>query len=169
MIMKKVQVTSADKNWAFELKEDKGWLYIASNGVNHQVDLVPLEHNCFSFIIDGRSYTMGVNGLNNGYTVFLGARSDKFTVEDYEIARVKRKAGIVDEDKDKKVVAPMPGLIVSIACSEGDNVSKNQPLLIMEAMKMENDIKSPTSGVVRSISVAAGDNVDKGQVLIEFE
>lgn len=169
MIMKKVQVTSEDKNWAFELQDDKGRLLIKNNGANHQVDLVPLEHNCFSFIIDGRSYTVGVDGSNNGYTVFLGSRSDKFAVEDFEIARVKRKAGIVDEDKSKQITAPMPGMIVSIACSEGDSVSKNQPLLIMEAMKMENDLKSPTSGVVKNISVTAGDNVNKGQLLIEFE
>ncbi|MFH1699075.1 MAG: biotin/lipoyl-containing protein [Candidatus Zixiibacteriota bacterium] len=167
--MKKVQVTTADKNWAFELNEDKGQLCITNNGVNHQVNLVPLEHNCFSLIIDGRSYTVGVNGSNNGYTVFLGARSEKFAVEDFEIAKVKRKAGIIDEEKDKKVIAPMPGMIVSVACSKGESISRNQPLLIMEAMKMENDIKSPVLGIVKNVSVAAGDNVNKGQVLIEFE
>ena len=63
----------------------------------------------------------------------------------------------------------MPGLIVAVNCGVGDMAKPGQPLLIMEAMKMENDIKAPVAGTIKKISVTVGQSVDKGQMLVEFE
>jgi biotin carboxyl carrier protein len=63
----------------------------------------------------------------------------------------------------------MPGLILEIRVKEGDAVSEDSPLLILEAMKMENVITSPREGVIKSISVKVGETVDKKQLLISFE
>jgi len=71
--------------------------------------------------------------------------------------------------KIKQVKSPMPGLVLSISAEIGKEIKKDEPLLILEAMKMENVIKSPTDGVVKSISVNAGQAVEKGSVMITFE
>jgi pyruvate carboxylase subunit B len=67
------------------------------------------------------------------------------------------------------VVAPMPGLIVRITVKEGDAVRAGQGLIVMEAMKMENELRAPANGTVKRIAVAAGNAVEKGTVLLELE
>ncbi|MFM2195961.1 MAG: hypothetical protein RL092_1561, partial [Bacteroidota bacterium] len=71
--------------------------------------------------------------------------------------------------KVKQIKSPMPGLVFSIICSEGQQVKKDDVLLILEAMKMENAIKSPQDGVIKSIHVKAGTAIEKGVVMITFE
>ena len=67
-----------------------------------------------------------------------------------------------------KLDAPMPGNILDVLVSKGDKVAKGDPLLILEAMKMENVIKAPTDVTIQKINVLVGDNVGKNQTLIEF-
>ena len=68
-----------------------------------------------------------------------------------------------------KVVAPMPGLVLDISASQGQTVTQGESLLILEAMKMENVIKSPVDGVIKSIDVTVGQSIAKSQVLITYE
>ena len=70
--------------------------------------------------------------------------------------------------KINSLKAPMPGLIIDLKVKAGDTVKQNDPLLILEAMKMENIIKSPGEGVVKLVKIKKGDSVEKNQVLIEF-
>ena len=71
--------------------------------------------------------------------------------------------------KVSELKAPMPGLVLDILVNEGDEVTADQPLMILEAMKMENVIKSPTDGVVKSINITKSKSVEKNQVLISFD
>lgn len=73
------------------------------------------------------------------------------------------------ESKEKDVKAPMPGLVLKMLVEVGQSVEKDQDLLILEAMKMENIIQAPKSGVIESIPVKDGDAVEKNQVLISYE
>jgi acetyl/propionyl-CoA carboxylase alpha subunit len=167
--VKKIQVNTEDKNYRFELRQSDGNLYIRQNGSEHKADLIRLGNNRYSLIIGGRSHEIGVQHLSDGYIVSEGSRTGNFRVEDYELARLKKAAGIDDSQKVKKVLAPMPGLIVSIRCAPGDDVTKGAPLLVMEAMKMENDIKSPLTGKIKAVHVEPRQSVDKGLVMVEFE
>jgi biotin carboxyl carrier protein len=67
------------------------------------------------------------------------------------------------------LVAPMPGLIVRVNCAVGDQVQAGQGLVVMEAMKMENELRAQTAGIVKSVLVAPGAVVEKGALLIELE
>jgi biotin carboxyl carrier protein len=71
--------------------------------------------------------------------------------------------------KVNDIKAPMPGLILEINVTVGQEVKEDDVLLILEAMKMENALTSPRDGIIKSISVSKSDTVDKNQLLIEFE
>lgn len=106
-----------------------------------------------------KKYIVKVN--NNTYEVAISDPLDEL-IKSMGIQRGRTK--LVNAIK-----APMPGLILEINVSVGQEVKENDPLLILEAMKMENCFLSPRDGVIKSISVEKGNAVDKGQLLIEFE
>ena len=72
-------------------------------------------------------------------------------------------------DMSKMVLSPMPGLLSSLAVEEGETVESGQILCVIEAMKMENVIRSSVDGVVSKVNAAAGDSLAVDQVIIEFE
>jgi len=106
-----------------------------------------------------KKYTVKVN--NNTYEVAISDRLDQL-ISSMGIERGKTKVINV-------IKAPMPGLILEISVEVGQMVKENDPLLILEAMKMENSFLSPRDGIIKSIAVQKGNAVDKGQLLIEFE
>ena len=73
----------------------------------------------------------------------------------------------VTDEAPGAVVAPLPGLILRLQTKEGESVQAGQPLLVMEAMKMENVVPAPHNGTVKKIYVAAGDNVAEGDILVD--
>jgi len=167
--MKKVQANIEGKTYLFELSRIDGGLRVKRDDVEHAADLVRLKNNRYSLIIGGRSFEFGVDFALEGYVITSGSRSGNVRVEDYELAQVKKAAGITDTVRIKSVSAPMPGMVVQVHYQPGHQVNKGDPLVVMEAMKMENDIKSPLSGKIRAVRVSAGQSVEKGQVLVEFE
>jgi len=107
----------------------------------------------------GKNYTVKVNG--NSYTVAIATSLDKL---------IKEMGFLVGGSKQiNEIKAPMPGLILEMSVSVGQEVQENDCLLILEAMKMENSFLSPRAGIIKSISAKKGDAVEKGQLLIEFE
>lgn len=106
-----------------------------------------------------KTYTVEVN--QNSYTIEIANELDILINEmGFEVGKTKQINAIK---------APMPGLILEINVTVGQEVKENDNLLILEAMKMENSFSSPRDGIIKSIAVAKGDAVDKGQLLIEFE
>lgn len=137
------------------------------------LDAVTVETNRFHVLKDhkpfkaevvaadfiAKKYTVKVN--NNTYEVAIADALD-LLIKEMGIERGRTK--VVNAIK-----APMPGLILEISVKVGQTVKENDPLLILEAMKMENSFLSPREGVIKSIAVEKGHAVDKGQLLIEFE
>lgn len=106
-----------------------------------------------------KTYTVEVN--QNSYTIEIANELDILIKQmGFEVGKTKQINAIK---------APMPGLILEINVSVGQEVKQGDNLLILEAMKMENSFSSPRDGIIKSIAVAKGDAVDKGQLLIEFE
>ncbi len=108
---------------------------------------------------DQKRYVVKVN--NNTYTVNIQNHLDQL---------IKQLGFAIGTNKQINAIkAPMPGLILEISVQVGQEVLENDNLLILEAMKMENNLSSPRAGIIKSISVTKGDTVEKGQLLIEFE
>jgi biotin carboxyl carrier protein len=104
-------------------------------------------------------------------TVTLRVNSRVYTVElkdRFDVLLEKMGMNTPASGKLNTVRAPMPGLILDLKIKSGDTVNAGDPLLILEAMKMENILKAPGNGVVKELKVKKGDSVEKGQVLIEF-
>jgi len=119
----------------------------------------PYTAEIISFDFIAKKYIVKVN--NNRYEVSISDDLDQL-ISSMGIERGRTKVINV-------IKAPMPGLILEISVEVGQIVKENDPLLILEAMKMENSFLSPRDGVIKSIAVQKGNAVDKGQLLIEFE
>ena len=106
-----------------------------------------------------KKYELRIN--NNRYSI---------TIEDSLDLLIEQMGFALSSSRNiSSIEAPMPGLILEISVKEGQEVKEDDPLLILEAMKMENVITSPREGIIKSIQVSQGDAVDKDNLLIEFE
>lgn len=161
--MSNILKISVNKEHNFEFSEEQ---MLAADAVSLDQKNFHVIHNNTSYhaeIINtdfiNKTYTVVVN--NNEYVVSIANHLDQLIKEmGFEVGKGK----VVNEIK-----APMPGLILEISVSVGQEVNEGDNLLILEAMKMENSFDSPRSGVIKSIAVEKGQAVDKGQLLIEFE
>ena len=121
-------------------------------------------------VLDGRASTLAVEGHQEGVwrLVDQGAVREVL-VEDERSRHIRTLSGAGRAIPTGAVVkAPMPGMVVRIPVNPGDRVVAGSGLLVLEAMKMENEMRAPIAGVVTVVRVAAGQAVEKGQILIEL-
>ncbi len=123
----------------------------------------------YSLIVDGKSYESFVYQGDEDWQVLLRGRQFQVKVEDEREKRLKAAAGGgVVEGGEFHLKAPMPGLVVAISVSEGQEVKKGQVLVILESMKMQNELKSPRDGTISHIKVKAGESVEQKQILLNL-
>ncbi len=123
----------------------------------------------YSLIVDGKSYESFVYQGDEDWQVLLRGRQFQVKVEDEREKRLKAEAGGgVVEGGEFHLKAPMPGLVVAIPVNEGDEVKKGEVLVILESMKMQNELKSPRDGTISHIKVKAGESVEQKQVLLNL-
>ena len=121
----------------------------------------------FSLILDGKSYESFVYQGEEDWEVLLRGRQYQVKVEDEREKRLRVAAGGgVAESGEFHLKSPMPGLVVAVPVEEGQEVKKGQVLLILESMKMQNELKSPRDGVMGRIRVKAGESVEQRQTLL---
>jgi biotin carboxyl carrier protein len=142
------------------------------NQVPFEADVIQIRENQFHIIHQNKSYEAEVvrtDSAGKTFTFKINGKIIRVAMRN-EFDQLLEKMGISNGSAGqvKDLKAPMPGLILTISVSEGQEVKKGDPLLILEAMKMENVIKSPADGAVKGIKVKKGDSVDKNQVLILF-
>ena len=159
--------TVDDKVFTIEINDDKR---VIVDGVEYAVDFESVNGQpVYSLLINGRSYEAYVseNEDENDWQVLI--RGDLFTasVEDEREKRLRATAGAVSSSTDEfNLRAPMPGLIVAVPVTEGQAVHKGEILIVLESMKMQNELKCLRDGTVGRIKVKAGDNVEHNQVLL---
>ncbi len=142
------------------------------NGERFTPDVVRIHDNRFHVIHGNQSYEAEVvqaDPVAKSFTFKINGTRYRVSVQDrfdQLLEQMGMGNGTAGQVKDLK--APMPGLILSVAVAEGQEVKKGDPLLILEAMKMENVIKAPADATVKAIRVRTGDSVEKNQVLVLF-
>ena len=161
----KVDITETKRAWKINLQED------AAAWVRYEIskDDYRLVENVISLIFEGGSYVLDVIGSGTEYNVYTRAAYRKVTIyNDEAILHESLKKGGALGGGDK-LEAGMPGKIVKIMVKKGDVVKAGHPLLIMEAMKMENEMRASQDTKIKDVLVKAGDSVESGQTMIKFE
>ncbi len=123
-----------------------------------------------TLILDGASYRVAATRRSSGrWNLHLKGRSLDAEVVDERTRAIQEMSGAGSAVHGPRTVrAPMPGLVVKVEVEEGEEVEAGQGLVIVEAMKMENELTAEAPGVVRRVHVRVGEAVDKDQVLLEF-
>lgn len=157
--------TVDDKQFLVEIIDEK---HISVDGKVYEVDFESVSGQpVYSLILDGKSHEAYVAAGDNNWQVLLRGRLFPVTVEDEREMRLRSAAGGgVAETGEFHLRAPMPGLVVAIPVEEGQPVKRGQVLLILESMKMQNELKSPRDGTVGRIRVKPGETVEQKQTLL---
>jgi biotin carboxyl carrier protein len=154
---------TAGKTARIEVRESQGRYCVIIGEKALELDWVRTGENETSVLIDGVSHDASVEKTPEGFAVLL--RGDRFDVELKDA--VKGEAlGRVAHQGPLKLTAPMPGKIVKVLVKEGEAVEAGRGVLVMEAMKMENELKASKAGTVQEIKVKEGQAVEMGALLL---
>jgi pyruvate carboxylase subunit B len=145
------EVQFGDKKQSYQFHRQENGRYLLRMGTKcYRIDNVEYDKHTVTFTLNGHWHEVDVRNEQDLLLDRLGFK----------------RAGEVGEGE---LNAPMPGKILEILVTEGDEVELGEPVAILEAMKMENELKAPVSGTVASISVAQGDSLEKNAVILEIE
>lgn len=161
----KIDITENRHSWSVSMQQDGGeWKRVEITKRDFR-----LVENVISFIYEGRSYNLDAFGS--------GIEWDIYTRGAYQKIRIYNDEAILHESLKKggllggaeQLSAGMPGKIVKISVEPGQELKVGQPILVMEAMKMENEMRASHDCKVKEVLVKAGDSVESGQTLVTFE
>jgi biotin carboxyl carrier protein len=141
------------------------------DGRSRQVDAARIDPHTLSLVLDGvwsKEVSIAPDPVSGQLHVHVGAVPIAVTLNG------RRRWGRKDESAGsgsgpQRLVAPMPGKVVRVLVKAGDTVTARQPVVVVEAMKMENELRATSAGVVKSVEVAAGTVVEKGTLLVALE
>lgn len=166
--MKKVLVNDSQ---SFEIEQEGDAIII--NGVRLQPDLYTISANRYHLILDHNGYQIEViekDEQDKSALIMVNGKAYRVDLKDEKdrlLETLGFEANVTSSIQELK--APMPGMVLDILVEAGQQIKKGEQLLVLEAMKMENLIKSPSDLVVKSIEVRKGDKIEKGQPLLYFE
>ncbi len=152
------------------LEGGDGVLSVVVGGRRFAVDLrhIPRSHT-WSVLVDGRSYEFTVHEHEEQLELAGGAGVFHVAVEDARTHAARAQTANARGPQGSRVVkAAMPGIVREVLVAPGASIEKGQPLLILEAMKMQNEVRAPDAGAVRAVFVKKGDTVEKDARLAEI-
>ena len=156
----------------FEIEKSESAFMV--NGTSVELDEQALTHaNTTNVIYQNKSYNVEVvevNSLEKISTIKVNGNLYTVQVEDqFDLLLKQLGMDAAVGAKIREIKAPMPGLVLKIMVEEGNEVKKGDNLLVLEAMKMENILKSTTDGIIKKIHVSQGDKIEKNTVLLQFQ
>jgi len=137
------------------------------DGREVDVDAVLARPNVLSLRIGNRAYEVKCERVGGEMHVWVG--SQRFAAEVRDPRSLRSRVRAVDEHGPRKLIAPMPGKVVRVLVSQGTAVEAGAGVLVVEAMKMQNEVKSPKKGTIQKILVTEGAAVNAGDVLAIVE
>jgi biotin carboxyl carrier protein len=153
--------------------EDKQFQKGRINNQSFDLDMIKSDDDSWHILRNGKSYNIEIIKIDQAekrVALKINGKTANVKLTD-RFDELLKSLGM-DNMASKKVLelkAPMPGLVLNIVVKEGDSISKGDALLVLEAMKMENNIKSPTDGIIKKIHAVKGNAVEKNQLLISFQ
>lgn len=155
-----------DKEYMLNLiKEKKNEFRVSLGKKNYRVSYEFLDENEILLSIDGKIHSVVFHSNKTSHSVFINGKS--FEVDEKSAHQILENQNI--DLKKRDVKTSMPGKIIKVLAQEGDIVQKGQAVLILEAMKMQNEIKSPKSGQIVRIVPCAGEYVETGALLFSVD
>lgn len=152
---------------------------VVVDGELHHLDMQPIpmeagrsgtNHALFSLLVDNHSYEVLVEMQGEEFRVLVAGKLHTVRVDDLEHHRLSELVGPRTESKvESAITAPMPGLVVSVPVRVGQKVATGDILVVLESMKMENEVRAPQDAVIQAVHVAAGDFVTGHQVLLRVK
>ena len=143
------------------------------NHNNFKADIITVDQNNYHVLKDNKSFNVEISDINyeekklnlkiNGYNYSVNV------LDDLDILLKEMGMDNLSAKKIKELKAPMPGLVLDILVKEGDEVKEGDKLLVLEAMKMENNLKAEAGAKIKTIKCKKGQAVEKNEVLIIFE
>ena len=165
----KYLVTVDDQEFELDISDDG--TKVKQGETEYAIDLASVSPSGpYSILIDGRSFEGYVEFIQGRYRIDVGGQAFELTVEEAARARLQGMvAGARGHEGPTAVNAPMPGLVVNVLAEVGQEVTRGQTIVVLSAMKMENELRAPRDGKVREILVGNGDTVTQGQALVTLE
>ena len=141
---------------------------ILADGLRLEVDFQSVaDEPIYSMLLNGESFEANVSSGETAVEVLLRGQLFLVDVEDERQRRLRETTGVgLVEEGEYNMPAPMPGLVVAVPVEDGQEVEKGDDLIILESMKMQNELKAPRGGTVSRIRVSPGDSVDQNQILL---
>jgi biotin carboxyl carrier protein len=162
------EVTIGERTRQVELvRSGTNWL-CKIDGRSFPLDAIAIQTNLFSLLADGKSYEVKQEITGDETAIVVGRQRFSAIVRDPRSFRSRRRTD-AGGSGPKKVSAPMPGKVVRVLVQVGEHVDAGQGVVIIEAMKMQNELKSPKTGVVKKLHAPEGVLVEAGQALAEIE
>jgi len=142
------------------------------NNQKTNADIAHIGNGVYHVIENYQSYRVEVVDFNNSEkTARIKVNNNIYAItakDQFDVLLDKLGLSNLNSAKVSEIKAPMPGMVLKIFVAEGDEIKKGDNLLVLEAMKMENIIKSPADVIIKKIRVKPGDKVEKSQILIQF-
>ena len=155
--------TTGGKTARIEVREVQGKYRVTIGEKILELDLIKTGPSDVSVLIDGASHDLSLEKTADGYAVMV--RGDRFDVEVKDAVKGEALSRVAHKGP-LKLTAPMPGKIVKVLVREGEAVEAGRGVLVMEAMKMENELKASKAGTIQEIKVKEGQAVEMGALLL---
>lgn len=157
--------TINDREFTVEILDDH---HVIVDDKVFEIDFHPVsDQPVYSLLLDGKSIEAYVYSVEDSWQVLLYGNQYAAQVEDERERRLKAaSSGGITTGSDFHLKSPMPGLVVSVAVEEGQQVNQGDLLIILESMKMQNELKSPRDGTISRIRVQPGESVEQRQTLL---
>ena len=145
-----------------------GRFRISIDGVEQLVDATALRPGSWSLIVAGRSYQVDLDRRRGGIAASVGGSEVTLQVEDALHRRLASAAGTRAPARGDSIRAPIAGKVVKVLVAVGDPVAPGSAVIVLEAMKMENELAAERGGTVGAVHKVAGQSVDTGELLVEL-
>ncbi|MFQ6102721.1 MAG: acetyl-CoA carboxylase biotin carboxyl carrier protein subunit [Candidatus Glassbacteria bacterium] len=153
------------KRYDLDISEGKEGLFITIDGRSSRVDYHWISEHELSIIIEGKSFIALINRVGSSRSVTIEGEHYLFEMID----EAEEATGLSQDTARDKLSSPMPGNVIKVKVKAGDEVKKGTSLVIVEAMKMENEIRAPYDSIVRKVLVKEGEVVDAGAPLVDLK